>query len=180
MKGLLLGATAAIALTISYQAAPARAQGAVAIAGSVSSAEEGAMEGVLVSAKRDGSTVTVTVVSDDKGKYSFPAARLEPGNYKITIRAAGYDLDGTSTADVAAGKVTNADIKLKKTRNLAAQLTNAEWLDSVPGTHKQKALLSSCNGCHSYQRIFRSAHQPEEWAQIFRRMGSYSPGSTPV
>ena len=70
------------------------AGGAAALSGQVSSTEEGAMEGVLVSARRDGSTITVTVVSDDKGRYSFPAERLEPGHYTISIRAVGYDLDG--------------------------------------------------------------------------------------
>jgi virginiamycin B lyase len=55
-------------------------------------AAEGALEGVLVSAKRNGSTVTVTVVSDKDGRYSFPAGRLEPGQYSLRIRAAGYDL----------------------------------------------------------------------------------------
>jgi hypothetical protein len=38
------------------------------------------MEGVLVSAKRAGSTITVTVVSDAKGRYAFPANRLSPAN----------------------------------------------------------------------------------------------------
>ena len=36
----------------------------VALTGQVRSQEEGRMEGVLVSAKREGSTVTTTVVSD--------------------------------------------------------------------------------------------------------------------
>jgi virginiamycin B lyase len=40
----------------------------IALTGQVSSAEEGPMEGVLVSAKRAGSTVTTTVVTDDKGR----------------------------------------------------------------------------------------------------------------
>ena len=38
-----------------------------ALSGQVSSSEEGAMEGVLVSAKKEGSTITTTVVSNDKG-----------------------------------------------------------------------------------------------------------------
>ena len=41
------------------------------------------MEGVLVSAKKAGSTVTITVVSDAQGNYSFPAAKLEPGQYSV-------------------------------------------------------------------------------------------------
>ena len=62
------------------------AQHAAALSGQVSSAEDGAMEGVLVSARRDGSTITTTVVSDDKGHYAFPADRMEPGRYTLAIR----------------------------------------------------------------------------------------------
>ena len=44
-----------------------------ALTGVVTSQDEGAMEGVLVSAKRAGSTITVTVVTDARGRYAFPA-----------------------------------------------------------------------------------------------------------
>src|SRR5262249_30033391 len=53
------------------------AQAQAALTGLVSSSEEGAMEGVLVSAKKEGSTITTTVVTDEQGRYSFPAARME-------------------------------------------------------------------------------------------------------
>lgn len=180
MKTLLMGATASVAVLIFAYSAPASAQTKSAISGSVSAAGEGAMEGVLVSAKQDGSNKTVTVVTDSKGHYSFPAARLAPGHYKITTRAVGYDLDGAPAADIAAGKSASADLKLKKTRNLALQMSNAEWLISMPGDDKMKSNLNGCNGCHTYQRILRSAHTSEEFQEIFKRMGKYSPGSTPT
>ena len=50
------------------------------------------MEGVLVSAKRDGSTRTVTVVSHADGTYAFPRERLEPGRYTVSVRAVKYVL----------------------------------------------------------------------------------------
>jgi virginiamycin B lyase len=81
----------------------AQAQTPVALGGQVSSAKEGAMEGVVVSAKKAGGTITVSVISDEKGQYNFPAERLEPGHYTLSARAAGYDLDGPKSADVAAG-----------------------------------------------------------------------------
>src|SRR5258708_12481431 len=56
---------------------------AAALTGQVTSAEEGPMEGVLVSAKKDGSTITTTVVTDAKGEYSFPPDRLPAGHYTI-------------------------------------------------------------------------------------------------
>jgi virginiamycin B lyase len=131
-----------------------------------------------VSARRDGSTVTTTVVSDDKGHYAFPAARLEPGHYTISIRAIGYQLDGPKGVDVAAG--ATADLTLRKTKRLASQVSNGEWLMSLPGADKQKAFLTMCVGCHTMQRIVSSTHDAAEFEQIFQRMGSYSPGSTPT
>src|SRR5260370_20642910 len=62
-----------------------------ALTGQVTSEAEGAMEGVVVSAKKAGSTVTVSVISDAQGHYRFPANRLGAGKYSIKIRAAGYD-----------------------------------------------------------------------------------------
>jgi virginiamycin B lyase len=51
------------------------------LAGRVTSAEEGAMEGVLISARRAGSPISVTVVSDRSGRFSFPPGKLPPGKY---------------------------------------------------------------------------------------------------
>jgi hypothetical protein len=55
MFGLLIGACL-----------PATAL-AQALTGQVASSEEGSMEGVLVSAKKESSTITVTVVTDAQG-----------------------------------------------------------------------------------------------------------------
>src|ERR1700754_5127954 len=106
-------------LAVGLTAGAAQAQSA--LNGIVSSSEEGAMEGVLVSAKREGSTVTTTVVSNEKGEFSFPAGKLEPGKYTITIRAAGYTLVGPKSVDVSVDVVadTTADVKLARSRNPA-------------------------------------------------------------
>jgi streptogramin lyase len=152
----------------------------IALMGQVSSEKEGLMEGVLVGARKDGSTITVTVVSDDKGRYSFPSSKLGPGHYSLRIRGVGYELDGPKTADVAPGTATTADIKLRPTRNLAAQLSNAEWMASMPGTDAQKKFLLNCTGCHTLERVVRSAHNADEFVQVIQRMGLYSPGSTPT
>jgi virginiamycin B lyase len=151
----------------------------VALTGRVTSAAEGAMEGVVVSAKQPNSTVTVSVVTDHDGRYSFPAARLPPGHYFLGIRAEGYELDGAGVTDVAGGKTTSDDLSLHKTGNLAAQLNDAEWMLSIPGTDQQKKFLLNCNGCHTLQRIVQSTHTPEEWMPLFDRMAKYCPCSTP-
>jgi virginiamycin B lyase len=151
-----------------------------ALGGQVSSAEEGAMEGVLVSAKKEGSTITTTVVTNDKGQFSFPADRIEPGHYNITIRAAGYNLVGPREVDVAGGAAASADLKLAKAKNVHAQLSNAEWLASAPGNDQIKSFLPDCVGCHTLQRVFSAIHTPDEWKQVFARMGRYAPESVPT
>ena len=83
---------------------------APSLSGIVSSEEEGRMEGVLVSAKREGSNITVTVVTDAQGRYSFPAERLQPASCDIRTRAAGYDLDDPGVAKLEAGKTTQLDL----------------------------------------------------------------------
>jgi virginiamycin B lyase len=158
----------------------ALAQGAAALTGVVSSTEEGNMEGVLVSARKEGSTITVTVASDDKGNFSFPADRLSPGKYTISIRASGYTLVGPKEATIAAGATAKAEVKLGKARNVIGTLSNAEWLNSIPGSDQQKQFMINCVGCHTLQRVLTSTHSAEEYANVFKRMGTYSPGSTPA
>ena len=120
------------------------AQGQAALTGTVSSEAEGNMEGVVVTAKRPGSIVEVSVTTDAQGRYIFPENRLEPGEYALSIRAVGYDIGAPTKAKVETEKTATADIKLKKTKNLASQLTNAEWMMSIPGTEDQKATLLNC------------------------------------
>jgi len=158
----------------------ARAQSSVALTGKVTSQQEPVMEGVLVSARRDGSNITTTVVTDAQGVYSFPSGRLAPGHYTLSIRAIGYTLRGAQAVDIAADHATTADLTLGKVTALANQLSNGEWLLSLPGDDHLKAALTNCVGCHTLQRIVQSTHDAAEFMQVFHRMGTYAPGSTPL
>src|SRR5690349_16774803 len=97
---------------------------AAALAGTVTSDAEGPMEGVVVSAKQVGGAITVSVVSDKQGHYVFPADRLAAGEYELKIRAIGYDLAKPHTmATVTPATITQSDIKLEKTHDLASQMS---------------------------------------------------------
>ena len=182
LRGFLLTTAAALAVTL----APAgndwskvAAQSATALSGQVTSAEEGNMEGVVVSAKKAGSTITVSVNSDAQGNFNFPATKLEPGQYTLRIRAAGYELDGPKVADAGPDAQPIA-IKLRKTKNIAAQLTSGEWAMSIPGTPEQKNLLDRCTSCHTLERPLKSTYDADALIPLLQRMGSYAPGTTPL
>ena len=83
MRKALIGIAALVALLYAVATVDGiRAQTRAALSGTVSSADDGPMEGVLVSAKRANSNITVTVVSNAQGRYAFPAAEARPGDVR--------------------------------------------------------------------------------------------------
>jgi streptogramin lyase len=146
-------------------------QAAISLTGTVTSDAEGPMEGVLVKAKQASGTVTITVVSDDHGRYAFPADKLKPGQYTLAVRATGYDAP-QSTVTVGA-TTTKTDLKLNKvgTYALADQLTPAEWDMSVPS-------ISGCGGCHNTTVVLKSTYDPKGWMATLVRMRNYEPGAS--
>ena len=151
-----------------------------ALTGVVSSADEPAMEGVLVTVKQVGAKRATTVVTGSDGRYQFPRARLEPGSYAVSIRAIGYDLASDATVTVAASGTTTADLTLRKAHNLAAQLTNSEWLASFPGTDQQKASVRNCAHCHTLELVTNSKHSAESFTKVVERMAGYPPLAFPL
>src|SRR5712675_1349079 len=168
---------AAFALALGQVTSPANAQSSspASITGKVTSAEEGAMEGVVVRAKKG--IVTVSVVSNAKGEFRFPSAKLGTGTFEVSIKAAGYDLDGPKSVTVADNVPANLDVKLVKTKNLAAQLSNQEWIMSVPGDDSQKRALTGCTNCHTVERILMSTHNADQFLETIKRMAQYSNNS---
>src|SRR5436190_18069113 len=138
------------------------------------------MKGVRVGADREGSTITITVVSNRRGEFRFPPGRLEPGRYTLRIRAVGFELEGPDNVEVAAHRTASADLKLRKTPDLAAQLSNAEWIASAPGSDQEKAILRPCAHCHTLERIARSHHTADELVAVIRRMATYPQLSFPL
>lgn len=177
---LLTASAVAVFCWCAINARAAENASSTALVGLVSSQEEGPMEGVLVSAKRAGSGITLTVVSDAQGRYSFPRNRLEPGQYSLRIRAVGYELDGAGQAEVTAQKTAQADLKLRKTQDLAHQLSSGEWLLSMPGTEQQKQFFLNCVGCHTLERIMKTRYTAKTFVPVIRRMATYAQGSTPA
>jgi streptogramin lyase len=155
----------------------------VALTGRVTSDAEGAMEGVLVSARRDGATFKVTVVSNAEGVYAFPRDRLQPGRYTISTLAKGYVLRPASpSVDVTARSAVERDLRLETGSILetALQLSSAEWLASYPLSDEVKfSTLRDCTRCHTHTRIAMSTWRPEQLPYIMQRM-NHSSGSTPL
>ncbi|WP_321390537.1 carboxypeptidase regulatory-like domain-containing protein [Emcibacter sp.] len=154
----------------------------IVLSGTVTSDKEGPMEGVLVIAHREGSTVLTSVVSNDAGRFAFKRERLAPGKYEITVRAAGYELPASEEpvrAEVGSHAAA-VDLKLDvvtDTDRLASQLTSLEWLNSFPGADTQKDILMrnmvNCAFCHTLERVARSEYDDVEFMEVIQRMLTY-------
>jgi virginiamycin B lyase len=164
-------------IAVGYQRVISQAADA-SLTGVVRSEAEGSMEGVLVSARAAGSPVRVTVATDRQGKYVFPRERLAPGRYQLSIRATGYDLTDPGPAVVMANTTTAVNLQLQKAADPGAQLMNAEWIASWPGTAEEKQYGSGCVACHSLEPITRSRHDARQWLAVLARMSLHPNGSS--
>lgn len=143
--------------------------------GNISSKDEGAMEGVLVSAKKVGSTITVTVVSDDRGNYRFPAGRLTPGKYDLSTWAVGYDSVDKTGQELTGAKTQKMNFVLEKLQDkskLAMQLSHTEWEVALGSSE-----IRPCGGCHIIGRLMLKTYEPSEWEQVLYRMKNHGEGS---
>ena len=146
-----------------------------AMEGIVRSQDEGAMEGVLVSARKSGSKMEITVVSDSQGRYRFPADRLVPGSYALSTWAAGYGSADKSGIEVTPNKSTQADLDLQKLQDktkFGMQLSHTEWAMTL-GSQK----IFRCGECHVLGRPMSKTYEPSQWEQVIVRMENYNHSS---
>lgn len=160
----------------------AQSESSVALSGKVTSQAEGAMEGVVITAQREGSTVMTSVTTNNLGQYSFPRNRMKAGTYTITIRAAGYVLEGSGTTSVTVDAQGMSELALTLNQatadQLSHQLTNLDWWTSMSGTPAQKDLLIrkvvNCGFCHDMERTAKSQFSADQWMSVIARMNTYA------
>lgn len=163
-------AVSAVLLGLMAFANPAAAE---PLTGTVGSHKESSMEGVLVSAKKQGGTISVTVVSNAQGRYNFPSGRLSAGTYDITVRAVGYTLPATTVA-IGAGHAAKLDLTLNEVTDkteLGKQLSNGEWMISAG---KDGSRLGGCVNCHTLALPLFSHYNAEAMAKVVQRMGLHT------
>ena len=152
----------------------------IALQGIVRSQQEGVMEGVVISAKRLRSTITISVVSNERGEYRFPKTKLPEGVYELSIRAIGYQLPVKKTITISSAQTSIANLNLAPVKDISGQLTNAEWMSSMPGSDREKRSLLTCVTCHTLERVVKSKYSSEEFLTVvLPRMQSYVNQSMP-
>ena len=145
--------------------------------GTVKSSDGKPMEGVAVSARADGKTVTTTVYTGRDGGYLFPplAPPMEEGQYKVWAQAVGFEA-GRTAARLSAGRgAVEQDFTLKPLQDFGRQLSGVEWMASLPEDTPQdrrvKRIIGiNCIQCHAVGFALQNRFDATGWAAILNFM----------
>src|SRR5947208_17146575 len=84
---------------------------AATLTGTVTGPDGAPLRAVFVQARNAKTKITVSVLSDNQGRYR--AEDLGAGDYRISIRATGYSADPKTGLALAADQNATADFKLQ-------------------------------------------------------------------
>jgi streptogramin lyase/mono/diheme cytochrome c family protein len=167
---MLLASAAAVATALAM-ASPVQAADQI-LSGTITAAGQ-KLNGVTVSAKREGSTITTSVYTDDSGNYYFPP--MEAGKYQVWAQTIGYDAS-KSEVDLSANK--HADFALKaitdpeaRWRQLPSELMMASLPEATPeDAHMKQIFMNQCNGCHTPSYPLQFKFDQTGWSRIIDLM----------
>lgn len=142
------------------------------LVGTVKSSDGKPMEGVAVSARAQDKNITTSVYSDQKGQYFFPP--LDAGQYRIWAQAVGFELTRAEQM-ISSGKRIQQDFTLKPVADFSRQLSDAEWLESLPdGTPADRRMKNvihhNCVVCHGPGFALEKRFDAAGWETIFNYM----------
>jgi virginiamycin B lyase len=143
------------------------------LSGTITSATGQNLEGVTVSAKKDGSSITTSVYTDETGNYYFPP--LAEGKYQVWAQALGFETS-KSPVDLAASKRQNLQLAAmtdqeRRWRQLPGELMVASLPEeSADDARIKKTFTNQCTGCHSPNYILQFKFDEAGWNKIINLM----------
>src|SRR5437867_9489531 len=164
----LLSAAAVVVLVVT--AAQAANQ---LLTGTISSRAGQKLEGVTVSAKMDGSTITTSVYTDETGRYYFPP--LPAGKYRLWAQALGFetakgtvDLSAARQQDLLLEQITDAE---KRIRQMSSEMLAAALPEATPDDARIKRIfMNNCTSCHPPGYILQFRFDEAGWNKILNLM----------
>ena len=153
MKTSQLGVAALVAAGLVASSFAGAAQAAdQLLSGTIASASGEKLGGVTVSAKAQGTTITTSVYTDDKGDYYFPP--LPAGKYNVWAQALAFetakgevDLTAARRADLTLRPMTDAE---RRVRQLPGELLMAALPEANDEDARIKRVFrNACTGCHT-------------------------------
>src|SRR5579862_6663890 len=143
------------------------------LTGSITSAAGQKLEGVQVSAKKEGSTITTSVYTDQNGEYFFPA--MADGKYRVWAQALGFvtskgevDLTGSKQQSFQLAAITDPEQKIKQ---MPSEMLAAALPDETEADAQMKRIFhNQCTGCHTPGYPLQFKFDEAGWNKIINLM----------
>jgi streptogramin lyase len=143
------------------------------LTGSITSASGQKLEGVQVSAKKEGSTITTSVYADLNGEYFFPA--MADGKYRVWAQALGFE---TAKGEVELSATKHVDFKLtaisdpeQKIKQMPSEMLAAALPDETEADAQMKRIFhNQCTGCHTPGYPLQFKFDEAGWNKIINLM----------
>ena len=170
VRGKLLASVAAVAAI--GLAVPASAD--QLLTGSIASASGQKLEGVQISAKKEGSTITTSVYTDQNGDYFFPA--LPDGKYNVWAQALGFETSkgaGRSHRhrSIRTSSSPRSPIPTQKIKQLPSEMLAAALPEDTEADANMKRIFhNQCTGCHTPGYPLQFKFDEAGWNKIINLM----------
>lgn len=143
------------------------------LSGTVTARAGGALDGVTVSAKREGSPITTSVYTDAQGNYYFPP--LPEGKYSVWANALGFEhvrttvtLDTKRKQNLTLAPITDREARY---RQLPGELMVAGLPESTPeDAFMKKIFTNNCTACHTPSYVLQFRFDEAGWNKIIDLM----------
>jgi len=143
------------------------------LSGAIVSSSGQKLDGVTVSAKREGSTITTSVYTDAVGGYYFPP--LAAGKYLVWAQALGFER-GTAAVDLSVARRANFALQEisdpeRRFRQLPGEMMVAALPEaSADDARMKKIFMNNCTGCHSTSYALQFRFDEAGWSHIIDLM----------
>ncbi len=169
LRGKLLAGAASLVVASFATAASADQL----LTGSITSATGQKLEGIQVSAKKEGSTITTNVYTDQNGEYFFPT--MPDGKYRVWAQALGFqtskgevDLNATKHQNFQLAALTDPE---ERYRQLPPEMmVDALPADTPADANIKKIFTNECTGCHTPGYPLQFKFDEAGWNKVINLM----------
>ncbi len=132
------------------------------ITGTVKGVDGGPFQGAFVEAQNSKTKITTIVLSDTKGRYHIDD--LPAGEYRLQIRAVGFQVDPKTGINLTANQKLSQDFSLQKGMVHWNDLSLSQARQFWPESKTKELIIQNCNDCHLFQtRIASASRDVEGW-----------------
>jgi virginiamycin B lyase len=133
---------------------------AATITGTVIGPDGKSFRGAFVQARNLKTKITVSVLSDNTGKYRVE--NLSPGEYRLQMRAIGFKADAITGITLAADQNLTQDLSLQQGMVRWSDISMHQGKKLLPEARGKEELFTHCMACHGFESRMAAVVRDED------------------